>query len=201
MNQVAVNDVNAAERHLRAECLSGRAPRPLLKQVLEIIGRPFDPFDDTIYWTHALKCIPKNDQNIRSQWSKCSTACIGNLRSELDSMRESELLVIALGKYATGITLALLNNETNWLREPPKIHELIAARGRHKKNDIHGSDAAFKDPFVWKGKRIYLASFRHGANSNRSYNVPAELVTLVKEIEAEEILFIRNWLEMDRVRT
>ncbi|OPY32001.1 MAG: hypothetical protein A4E32_01610 [Methanomassiliicoccales archaeon PtaU1.Bin124] len=191
---------DAIEIHLRNEGLGRKSPHTLLRQIQDIIGRPFDAFDDSFYWTHSLKCIPMDDNDInergRNEWAKCSLYCINNLTQELKSLDSNSILIIALGRYATGAALAVINNQPEFLKKPPKIHNFIASLGNGGEDRKISSSQSMKHfgPYLWNDKKFYLTSFRHGANNNRCSGVPKNVLDAVKMNEIEERTFVREWL-------
>ena len=78
---VSSKDSNSVEHRLWKEGRSNETPHKLPKQIQKIIGRTYDAYDDTIYWTHALKCIPEEDADIGDEWRYCSPHCINQLHS------------------------------------------------------------------------------------------------------------------------
>lgn len=69
------------EDYLIDECkrCGGILPRAIGK----IIRQCFDPTEDKIYWTHALKCIPHlSDKQIGAEWKQCAPECAKHLKRE-----------------------------------------------------------------------------------------------------------------------
>lgn len=87
-----------------------RKANPLVK-VAQIFGR-FDPTGDRIYWTHALKCVPTNgDRDINKEWRRAATRCGEHLREEFRVLGNSEVNLLAFGKYALEMCLAVLDGQ------------------------------------------------------------------------------------------
>ncbi|MDD1772059.1 MAG: hypothetical protein LUQ09_03980 [Methanomassiliicoccales archaeon] len=103
------------ENKLRAICKQGtseelRKVNPLSK-VVQMFG-PFDPSEGSIYWTHALKCVPVNsDRDINKEWRKAATKCREHLVGEMKVLGKDELNIVAFGKYALEICLNILDGQ------------------------------------------------------------------------------------------
>jgi hypothetical protein len=82
-----------------------------LSKVANIFG-PFDPSSSRIYWTHALKCVPVNgDRDVNKEWRKAATRCREHFIGELKVLGESELNILAFGKYALEMCLNILDGQ------------------------------------------------------------------------------------------
>lgn len=66
----------------------------------------FDPTEGAVYWTHALKCVPRNsDRDVNKEWRKCSKACQVHLMKEIWALGGMNLNILAVGKYALEMCL------------------------------------------------------------------------------------------------
>ncbi len=190
-NQLVIfsDDNYGIEQHLQDECL-GRSDssRRMIEQINDIIGRKLDPFNDTVYWTHSLKCIPSRRKAIRVDWPECSVRCINHLRSELIAIPADELVIVALGRYATGMITAIINDEKR-PRAMKDFNEFIYSLGSDSAIKLEKSTPRFKQPSFWRGKQLYLTAF-----VLREYE-EAVLKENAMKVQMEEISFIREWLE------
>lgn len=74
-------------------------------RLLQVFGN-FDPSEGPIYWTHALKCVPRNsDRDVNKEWRKCAKACQVHLMNEVWALGDLNLNVMAVGKYALEMCL------------------------------------------------------------------------------------------------
>ena len=84
-----------------------RNPRDRIRQIFQ---RGFDPSTGDIYWTHALKCLPvQNDKEIDDHWEKSAPLCVKYFKKELDLIPSKKLMVIVFGGYALAMCLHVLD--------------------------------------------------------------------------------------------
>ncbi len=107
----------AAERRLGKICKessSGSAECRLanpLSKVIQIFGN-FDPTNERIYLSHALKCIPStSDRDINKEWRRAATRCKEHFISEMRLLGRGELNVVAFGKFALEICLDVFEGQ------------------------------------------------------------------------------------------
>ncbi|MEI8226627.1 MAG: uracil-DNA glycosylase family protein [Bacteroidota bacterium] len=96
------------------------SPIYLMKEIFQ----NFDIYQNQVYWTHSLKCIPweTNDQ-IQQDWIFCAPYCSERLKEELDALPDNDLVIITVGAYA--LTLVLNIVEGRSLCEPVKLKDYI----------------------------------------------------------------------------
>ena len=84
-------------------------PNGRLKEMLQ---RIFNPRKDPIYWTHSLKCLPKErNPEIGSDWPTAGQYCTNYLRNELLLLAKEEIVIIAFGRYAINASLSVLGKQ------------------------------------------------------------------------------------------
>ena len=138
------------EEHLICECQKERSnkktPINRVKDIFDI--DKFNPTTCEIYWTHALKCIPKeSDEEIHKAWKNCaSTNCVKHFINELKLIPSKNLIIIPMGKYA--LTLCRHVLEDYPLKKPTNILDFI------EKYD-------FKKEYSFNEKKILLFPFVH----------------------------------------
>jgi len=80
-------------------------------RLVQVFGN-FDPSEGQVYWTHAMKCIPRNsDRDVNKEWRKCANACKAHLLREIWALGDSNLNVMAVGKYALEMCLNLFDDQ------------------------------------------------------------------------------------------
>jgi hypothetical protein len=106
-----------AEESLLRLCKTGKPTLPEVRQanplskIIQIFAN-FDPADDRIYWTHALKCIPsKSDRDINKEWRKAATRCEEMFLDEVRLLGGKDLNIITFGKYALELCLHTFNGQ------------------------------------------------------------------------------------------
>lgn len=66
----------------------------------------FDPSEGNVYWTHALKCLPRtSDRDVNKEWRKCAKSCQAHLLKEIWALGGMNLNILAVGKYALEMCL------------------------------------------------------------------------------------------------
>lgn len=80
-------------------------------RLIQVFGN-FDPAEGQVYWTHALKCIPKNsDRDVNKEWRKCAKACQNHFMNEVWTLGDASLNVMAIGKYALEMCLNAFDDQ------------------------------------------------------------------------------------------
>jgi uracil-DNA glycosylase len=106
----------AVEQRLTALCRNGGPPDELKKanpltKIVQLFGN-LDPAEGRVYWTHALKCVPANgDRDVNKEWRKAATKCQEHFLIELKDLGQDELNVVAFGKYALEMCLAVFDGQ------------------------------------------------------------------------------------------
>lgn len=100
------------ENYLIKSCLQskpkGTSP---INKMIEFFGN-FDPSNDEIYWTHALKCVPRgSDSQIRVDWKDCAPYCVKHFKKELSLIPSKKLVLIAIGNYALTLCRNVLEDK------------------------------------------------------------------------------------------
>jgi uracil-DNA glycosylase len=161
------------EKKLIQDCLKPTKRKTTVPHRLnEIFGAPFNPSSSPVYWTHALKCLPKeSNQQISEDWTWCALNCVNHLKKELTNIPGSHLAVITIGNYALSLCRHLLEG-VSIPRRPKGIMDFIR---------YHNPSRVFR--FV--EKKIQLFPFIHPSNRQRNLSHDKG-----GEIEAKEKLFI-----------
>jgi len=138
------------EEYLVRECASPLLPknkRGLPYRMRKIFSKSFDLRNDEIYWTHALKCVPKeNDREIGKMWKECAPYCVNHFKNELKLIPSNELVIIAIGNYALALCRYLLEDKP--LKRAKGIMEFVRNIDPEKK-------------FTFNEKEISLFPFLH----------------------------------------
>lgn len=165
LRKVCASDVDIMEKKLLENCkgidLRGKQQKQVTERgtspvniMIRIFGT-FDLYTGPIYWTHALKCVPVKDSQIRSQWKSCASLCVNHLKAEISAISTREIAFVSIGTYALTICRHLLFGEsltpvkiTSYLRELIKLPRV--------------------DYITESGKKsVILTSFLHPSNRNR----------------------------------
>ncbi len=139
------------EDFLISECLkepdNKRTPINRVKNIIK--KEKFNPTTDEIYWTHALKCVPKeSDEDIHKEWKGCASSnCIKHFINELTIIPSKKLIIIPLGNYALTMCRHILE-KNHPLENVSGILEYIRTFNINKK-------------FPFKDKEILLFPFVH----------------------------------------
>ena len=82
-----------------------------LSKVIQIFGN-FNPINDPVYLSHALKCVPSvSDRDINREWRKAGTRCEEHFIAELRFLGKARLNVIAFGKFALEMCLHVFEGQ------------------------------------------------------------------------------------------
>jgi len=116
----------------------------------------FNPTTDEIYWTHALKCIPKeSDKGIHKAWKNCTSSnCVKHFKNELKLIPTRNLIVIPMGNYALTLCRHVLEKNHS-LKKVGGISEYIRTFDIEKRYQLNE-------------KEILLFPFLHPSNRNRN---------------------------------
>lgn len=158
------------EECLISECLKEQTnKRTPINRIKEIFNREkFNPTNDDIYWTHALKCIPKeSDEDIHKAWKVCASSnCIKHFINELKLIPSKKLIIIPLGNYALTLCRHIL--EKNYLlNKVSGILEYI--RDFDVENDNKDKEVLLF-PFVHPSKRdMVLKNREHIKNKEKKF--------------------------------
>ena len=150
-----------------------------LSKMLQIFGN-FDPSTSSIYWTHALKCVPsKGDRDINKEWRRAATRCEDMFLDEMRVLGKAELNMVAFGKYALELCLTCSGRSRHGPRaEHQRVHanEPPATSYKHKFKD--GTD-----------KRVNLFVFTNPSNDTVKINKSGGRMTVeeIQEIESKRI--------------
>ena len=181
-------DLNGMKQFLQSECYQKRfESRRLNKRGIPYAIRNIFGGDrinlesDEIYWTHALKCPPiENNNEIKNKWNDCAPFCFKYLRKEILLLPADEIKLITFGGNALSICLTAINS-----RPEPKKIEIIEFIKNYQ-----------FEPINFGGKTFHLFPFIHPSNRNR---VPSPKKPLDrKEIEEKEKKFIKEIRETAR---
>jgi len=147
------SDAETMEKYLVKDCLKltsgGTSP---INKMIEIFGKNFNPLSDEIYWTHALKCVPKeNDREIGKMWKKCASFCANHFKNELSLIPSKKLAIIAIGGYALALCRHVFEGKD--LASIDKITKYIISTDTEKK-------------FTFGEKEIFLFPFLHPSHRN-----------------------------------
>jgi len=147
-NEVPSEDPDEMEDYLLVGCgeVGPKGNNPINK-IVKIFCHNFNPSTDEIYWTHALKCVPRtNNQQINSDWGESSKCCKQYLINELKLLPAKELMIVAMGNYALALCLHILMNRS-----------LFNVRGIMK----YIREVDINKSFTLGGKRVFLYPFIH----------------------------------------
>ena len=146
------------EEFLISECLKEKDNKATpINRVKNIFRKDkFNPTTDEIYWTHALKCIPKeSDKGIHKAWKNCASLnCVKHFINELKLIPSRKLIVIPMGNYALTLCRHILEED----------HPLSKVGGISKYIRTFNVEKIF--PF--EDKEILLFPFLHPSNRNRN---------------------------------
>ena len=137
------------EEYLIRECTSLPSPkneRGLPYRMRKIFCKNFDLRNDEIYWTHALKCVPKENKDINKEWKKGATYCLNHFKNELNLIPSKKLIIIAFGNYALALCRYLLEDKS--LKRAKGIMKFIRKTDPEKK-------------FTFDEKETHLFPFLH----------------------------------------
>jgi len=169
------------EKYLIRQCAS--TPNPwkvgLPAKIREIFNRKFDPRTGEIYWTHALKCVPRSDQDIKTEWEKCAHLCRCHLIDELGLIPSERLAIITLGNYALAMSRHLFEREP--LSDTKGIMKCISTTDPEKE-------------VGFRGKKISLFPFVHPARRE----AVLELYDKGRIVKNREKEFVERIRQMDR---
>ncbi|MHA1364408.1 MAG: hypothetical protein ACTSP1_18105 [Candidatus Freyarchaeota archaeon] len=142
------------EEFLASECDGNQSPKGggLPHRMREIFGRKFNPRSGEIYWTHALKCVPTRNDDIKRQWRNCAASCVDHFKKELTLIPSKRLTVIPIERYALALCRHVFEN--NRLTEVGGIMKYI------KNLDP-------EERFEFDGKKVRLLPFVHPSNRGR----------------------------------
>lgn len=173
------------EESLAELCKTGKKNTPECKQanplskVLEIFDN-FDPSTSSIYWTHALKCVPsKGDRDINKEWRRAATRCTDMFLEEMRVLGKAELNIVAFGKYALELCLNVLDGQD--LDQELSISEFMQSNRLPLSYKIKFKDGT--------NKRVTLFVFTNPSNDTVKINKSGGRMTVeeIQEIESKRI--------------
>jgi len=173
----AGSDTRKMEELLIKQCSEGKGVLP--RKLARIFGC-FNPQQDEIYWTHALKCVSLCGHDINKEWEECAEFCKEHFREELNLIKPKA--VIAIGRYPLTLCKHLLQGEE--LGRVEKIVKYILE--------------ARPDGRL-PGREMRLFAFIHPSNENRvkAGKTEEEREKIKEEIRKKEDRFIQ---EIKRLR-
>ncbi len=148
-NEVPSGDPGEMEDYLIGGCKKdGPTGNTPINKMVKIFCHNFNPSTDEIYWTHALKCVPEDDRDIRcsSGWRKCAPYCREYFRKELQLLPTKELVIVALGNYALALCRDILMDRSLFY-----VGGIVTCV---RKTDVNKS-------FAFGEKRVFLYPFIH----------------------------------------
>ncbi|OPY30902.1 MAG: hypothetical protein A4E32_02146 [Methanomassiliicoccales archaeon PtaU1.Bin124] len=141
-----------AEERMIGLCRTAKEGSPVFKEAREVdpvvrliqIFGTFDPTDGPVYWTHALKCIPRNgDRDVNKEWRKCAKACQVHLMNEIWALGGESLNVMAVGKYALEMCLNAFDDQD--IDQELSISEFMQASSLPLSFKLRSKDGAVKN--------------------------------------------------------
>ena len=167
------------EEFLISECLkepdNKRTPIIRIKDIFN--RKKFNPATDEIYWTHTLKCIPKeSDKGIHKAWRNCaSTNCVKHFKNEIKLIPSRNLIVIPMGNYALTFCRHILEDYP--LKKVTNILDFI------EKYD-------FKKEYSFNEKKIFLFPFVHPSkrdmvlkNKDHIKDIEKKFIEKIRELQ------------------
>ena len=142
----------AAEAKMSDLCKNAKEGTPAFKEAREVdpivrlvqVFGNFDVSDGPAYWTHALKCIPRNgDRDVNKEWRKCAKACQQHLMNEVWALGGPSLNVMAVGKYALEMCLNAFDGQD--IDQELSISEFMQANALPLSYKLKSKDGVVKN--------------------------------------------------------
>jgi len=150
--------------------------RVIKRGVFEYAGKlldrtHFNPAGDDVYWSHVLRCPPKESNGeIRKDWKGAKKYCPGFLESELKAIESKRFCVVSIGRRSLRVCSKILDIPLKGRRKSLK-KEGISVEGNgithwHRYQIEHQDSLGTSRRF--EGKEITLFGFTHSSRANTS---------------------------------